>query len=216
MIRRAGKEAVLGVRRGARLGPIKIRSDYAAPTRRLAKKWIDPGLSARAKKGVPIGAGRVGLVRTKLPRRGGPGDRDLDGIPNGIDVDDDGDLILDGYDRPATASTSADLSQGAHLSSFPDGTSLHLTTMLGWTPYGAVNVNGGSTDEQLAAVQRDGGVLGIEWEWDRSGFRGTRLWGPQLLLTRWYRAVARNQSAAGPERPSRRPAAVPVVLRRGQ
>ena len=129
-----------------------------------SKEWIDPGLSARAKKGVPIGAGRAGLVRTKLPRRGGPGDRDLDGIPNGIDVDDDGDLILDGYDRPAAASTSADLTQRAQLSSFPDGTSLHLTTMLGWTPYGAVNVNGGSTDEQLAAVQRDGGVLGVEWD----------------------------------------------------
>ena len=89
--------------------------------------------------------------------------------------------------------------------------------MFGWpTPYGAVNVNGGTTDEQLAAAQRSSGVLGVHWDWDRSRFRGARLWGPQLLLTRWYRAVARNQSAAGPERPPRRPAAVPIVLRRGQ
>ena len=108
MIRRAGKQAVLGVRRGARLGPDqdpqRLCDAHPSIGRRSGSTRV---CAARAKRGVPIGAGRVGLVRTKLPRRGGPGDRDLDGIPNGIDVDDDGDLILDGYDRPATASSSA-------------------------------------------------------------------------------------------------------------
>lgn len=164
VIRREGKHAVLGVHPGAALGKVRIRHGYATLTRSLAKRWIDPDRAARAKKGIPIGAGRIGLVGTKPPRKGGPGDRDLDGIPNALDVDDDGDLVPDGYDRPTNTRDKADLSQPARLSAFPDGTDLHLTTMLGWNPNGWVNVNGGSTDEQLTASLRSGGVLGIQWD----------------------------------------------------
>jgi hypothetical protein len=60
---------------------------------------IDGSTRARARRGVPIGAGRFGRVRSRRVRSTVPGDRDLDGIPDVLDVDDDGDLILDKLDR---------------------------------------------------------------------------------------------------------------------
>lgn len=99
---RNGKRAILGVRAGARLGGIKIRSGYATIAKRLSEKWVDPRRRARARKGVPIGARVFGRVRSKPPRTSVAGDKDLDGVPNPLDVDDDGDLIFDNIDRLTT------------------------------------------------------------------------------------------------------------------
>lgn len=99
-----GRFAIVGVRAGARLGVIKVRRGYARVSRKLPRESLDAKRKARAKKGVPIGAKRFGRVRSKRPRGGVPGDRDLDGIPDVLDIDDDGDLVLDNLEHAGAAS----------------------------------------------------------------------------------------------------------------
>jgi hypothetical protein len=96
-----GTRAIVGVRAGAKLGRItvNVRRGYAWVVRRVSKRWVDPTRWARAKKGVPIGAGNFGLVRSKPPRVSPPGDLDADGIPDRLDVDVNGNLILNNVDR---------------------------------------------------------------------------------------------------------------------
>jgi hypothetical protein len=96
---RDGKRAIVGVVAGARLGPVEVHAPKGyAKVVALAEKWVDTKRWARAKSGVPIGAGNFGRVRSKHTHGGAPGDRDLDGVPNPLDVDDDGDRILDNLD----------------------------------------------------------------------------------------------------------------------
>jgi hypothetical protein len=106
--RKKGKRAILGVKAGARLGKVKVkpRKGYAKVKRKLAKRFVDAKRKARAKKGVPIGAGKFGRVRSKRAGGGSPGDRDLDGVPDVFDIDDDGDLTLDDLDPSTAARTS--------------------------------------------------------------------------------------------------------------
>jgi hypothetical protein len=96
-----GAIAIVGVRAGARLGriTINVRRGYASVARRVAKRWVDVSRWARARKGVPIGAGNFGLVRSKPPRVSPPGDLDADGVPDVFDVDVNGNLILNDVDR---------------------------------------------------------------------------------------------------------------------
>lgn len=110
VVRAQGSRAVVGVKPGARLGRIVIGRGYARPARRVARRWIATALTARARGGIPIGARRFGLVRSEPPRTGTvPGDRDKDGIPDPLDVDDDGDRVfdnLDGLTRARAAQTT--------------------------------------------------------------------------------------------------------------
>ena len=97
-----GGRVVVGVRAGAKLGKIRILEGYARPVRQPPRKSLDAGRTAVARKGVPIGVGRRGLVRARGHGGVGPGhDRDGDGIPGAFDVDDDGDLVLDVKERKA-------------------------------------------------------------------------------------------------------------------
>lgn len=100
---RRGRRAILGVRAGARLGGIKVRRGYARVRRKLRKKWVDSSRRARASNGVPIGARVFGHVRSRPPRRSISSDRDLDGVPDLLDIDDDGDLVLDSFERSSQA-----------------------------------------------------------------------------------------------------------------
>jgi hypothetical protein len=164
--RKRARRVIVGVKPGARLGAIKVhtRQGYAGVARKMGKRAIDVKRLARAtKKGVPAGNGRnVGLVRSKA--HGSGNDPDLDGVPNSIDVDDDGDLVLDEYDRSGGARASSDpLSQRSAaalprgLKLFGDvGTDLVFSTV-------PTNVNGGSTDEQIAAAQQEAGRLTFGW-----------------------------------------------------
>ncbi len=102
-----GRVSIVGVKAGGRLGMIRVRRGYARVTRKLPTRWLAAKLKARARKGVPIGAKRFGRVRSKLPRSGAPGDRDLDGIPDVLDIDDDGDLVLDSLDPGAATAAAA-------------------------------------------------------------------------------------------------------------
>jgi hypothetical protein len=150
VIRGQGRRAILGVKAGARLGKIRVRPSYARVTRPLARKWVDRTRVARARRGVPIGAGVFGRVRSTLPRAKVPGDPDRDGIPDPLDIDDDGDLILDDLDR----------SSGARASQTEEG--FGVNSYLASTLIGAVNANAASlTAEQVDAALAGGGVLKI-------------------------------------------------------
>jgi hypothetical protein len=93
-----GRRAVMQVRAGAHLGTIEVEDGYARTARAPSRRRRGRGRPARANEGVPIGVGRLGLVRSTPRGPVGPGhDRDSDGIPGLWDVDDDGDL------RPDTA-----------------------------------------------------------------------------------------------------------------
>jgi hypothetical protein len=96
-----GAIAIVGVRAGARLGriTINVRRGYASVARRVANRWVDTSRWARARKGIPIGAGNFGLVRSKPPRLSPPGDLDADGVPDRLDVDINGNLILNDVDH---------------------------------------------------------------------------------------------------------------------
>jgi hypothetical protein len=77
-----------------------------------------------------------------------PGDLDLDGIPDPLDVDDDGDLILDELDRSRTGSRRKPAVGGAS----------NLTLEL----YQAVNANAaGITGSQLDAALAGSGNLDL-------------------------------------------------------
>jgi hypothetical protein len=92
----------LGVRAGAKIGRIELRDGYARAAHRLSRRAADARVSARARRGVPLGAASLGWVRGRAHGRSGPGrDPDRDGIPNRFDVDDDGDLLLDVREHPA-------------------------------------------------------------------------------------------------------------------
>jgi hypothetical protein len=103
-----GGKVTLGVRAGARLGPIEVRNGYARARNSPPRRSIDGRVTARARRGKPIGAGTLGWVAGRAHGRSAPGtDPDADGIPNKFDVDDDGDLVLDTDERSAAARPGA-------------------------------------------------------------------------------------------------------------
>jgi hypothetical protein len=87
---------VVRVRAGARLGTIEVREGYGRTQDEPPRRRRGRGRPVRANGGVPIGVGRLGLVRSTPRGPVGPGhDRDSDGIPGLWDADDDGDLVPD-------------------------------------------------------------------------------------------------------------------------
>jgi hypothetical protein len=56
-----GRRVTLGVRAGARLGRIEVRSGYARVVRRPLPKVVDRGVTTRAWQGVPLGMGVLTL-----------------------------------------------------------------------------------------------------------------------------------------------------------
>ena len=97
---------VTGFKAGAKLGKVRLKNGYAV-TGRLPARALDARRTARAgTRGAPLGADNLGLVRATASGGGGPGlDPDRDGLPGALDVDDDGDLVLDDVDTTARAST---------------------------------------------------------------------------------------------------------------
>ena len=95
-----GRRATVQARAGARLGTIEVLKGYGRVRDVLPARRRGRGRPARANDGVPIGAGRLGLVRSTPRGPVGPGhDRDADGIPGLWDIDDDGDLVPDSAER---------------------------------------------------------------------------------------------------------------------
>lgn len=153
--RRGGRRAIVGVRAGARLGWVSVRSGYAKARRRPRSQWLVTERFARARRGVPIGARRFGRVRSRMARGGIRGDRDLDGIPNVIDIDDDGDRVLDNLDRSR---------RRARGSQFEHGSGAFLIhSQLGASLAGIANANmPGLTDPEIEAALPSFGWLAIE------------------------------------------------------
>lgn len=124
---------------------------------RARQTWVDTQRQAQATNGVPIGAGNLGLVRSARTQGTAVKDTDLDGIPNPLDIDDDGDLILD----------DADVSLGARASAvgdaFPNGSRMTVSTHLEAMHEEATNADGGSTDEQIAQAEAEHGELNFFW-----------------------------------------------------
>ena len=151
--------AALGVRAGARLGRIAVKTSAGyGLTRGLGKRaWRSAvtGVRATAVNGVPIGAGNVGLVSTSA--HGSGDDTDLDGVPNPLDIDDDGDLVLDEYD-PTGGAGASDVG-----GTFPSGSRIQVNPLLQTHETGTTNVDGGSSAEQIAATQTEYGELNIFW-----------------------------------------------------
>ena len=162
--REGGTRAIVGVKAGAKLGKINVNpgDGYATLTQRLRAKYVNVKRTALAEQGTPVGAGNLGRVRASTGG-GAPGDADLDGIPNAIDVDDDGDVILDRFDPEsgtAAARGSAD----------PPDVAVRAISLLNLDLPDAVNANApGLSEEQIeAALPSFGGLilgsLGIEAE----------------------------------------------------
>lgn len=123
---RHGAHTIVGVRAGARLGTITVNTarGYAKVAHRVATRWVDAGRWARARKSVPIGAANFGRVRSKPPRVSSPGDLDVDGVPDRLDVDVNGNLILNRVDRSTSsraraAQTDSPFFIGANLGGIP-------------------------------------------------------------------------------------------------
>jgi hypothetical protein len=155
--------APLGVKPGAALGAIRIDAGYAVASELSESTWkrfVDTTRTAQSALGLPIGIGNFGLVRSTRTDGGAVNDTDLDGVPDSLDIDDDGDLILDDYDTTAATARAA---QGGRTQ-FSDGSHLQAVTALGaFRSEDAVNADGGSTDQQIFASERRQGVLEFLW-----------------------------------------------------
>ncbi len=110
VVGRKGTRALVGVQGGARLGKVVVHPGYGRVSGHLPRAAVDASRWARHR--VPIGVGRFGRVRSTPPNHPPAGDRDADGIPDVIDIDDDGDLIIDNVDR-SKARVSAHATQRA-------------------------------------------------------------------------------------------------------
>ena len=111
-----GTRVIVGVRAGAGLGKINVfvGKGFARVARTLRGRWVAASRWVRARGGVPIGNGRnAGLVRSKPPRHPPPGDLDADGVPDVLDIDVNGNLILNNLDRSNATRSSLIASQAA-------------------------------------------------------------------------------------------------------
>lgn len=111
-----GSKAWLTLGKGARkssvsLGTARARSGYAALSRKASTRLLLTSAYAKASRGVPVGAGRLGLQKAAGSARAAQGssetipggtDPDRDGLPSNIDVDDNGNGILDNQDASQT------------------------------------------------------------------------------------------------------------------
>ena len=130
-----GKKAYLTLGKGAgaksslQLGTATVKKGYAALSKPLATKSLLTSSYATAVKGAPTGSGRLGLQKSSnkaSAAQGGNGgngggnggnipsgtDPDHDGLTSNIDVDDNGNGILDNQDstqRPTSAGLFATL-----------------------------------------------------------------------------------------------------------
>ena len=102
--------------KGIALGELNLKSGYAQGGNKLLPALINSKRFVRATStGIPLGAGKSGLVNTVATARGtfqkstgsqpAGGDSDRDGTPDVFDVDDNGDLNLDATDATTASST---------------------------------------------------------------------------------------------------------------
>jgi hypothetical protein len=156
----SGMRAIVGVRAGAKLGSLRVGRGVARPARALARRWLDASAWATTRRGVPRGAGRLGLVRGPAIGRAGTGrDQDRDGIPGAFDVDDNGNLVLDNNDRAGRGR--------ARIAQAPSNPNeFHIFSNFHFNLDETLNANaGGVTDAQIDdAMTRAGSFVGLVFE----------------------------------------------------
>ena len=155
-----GKQAILGVDAGAELGKVRVRDGYAKLMEEVAREDQDRKRKAKARKGVPIGAGNFGRAAAQASGAPGPGqDHDLDGIPGALDVDDDGDLVLDDVDPFSGPHRAVAERRGSQAQT----EIFDLTPTLALTLESTANANTpGSTDQEIEAALPAFGRLAVE------------------------------------------------------
>lgn len=167
--RKRGRQALLGLKAGAKLRKVVVRSakGYAKAklSKRQAARWIDRKRWAQAQRGAPKGAGNFGRVRSNA-NRGVPGDLDRDGIADTLDVDRDGDLVLNDIDtKPDRQGTARAAGPGEGQGDFSAFTNLVLgqdTDLHGSPGAPIVNANAQSlSEEQIQSGMRARGTLHI-------------------------------------------------------
>jgi hypothetical protein len=147
VVGRNGKRAIVGVMAGAKLGKVKVstRRGYAKTAEPLPESALNARRTAKAKNRVPIGARVFGRVRSRVPRDPIRGDFDLDGVEDALDIDDDGDLILDDVDGSPAARA------GGQVLPPPPLAGVLSKLYVGSDNTANANVPG-STDDQIEAV----------------------------------------------------------------
>jgi hypothetical protein len=103
------------------LGKVVLKRGYALVAKMPAGRCsTKPFATARAVNGRPIGAGKLGRVRTGEPMgyRGQGADLDRDGIIGAFDIDDNGNLILDNVDGTGRGSSRPVARSSGGASSF--------------------------------------------------------------------------------------------------
>jgi hypothetical protein len=158
--RKRGKRTIVGVRAGAKLGEVVVKpaKGYAKLAEAPPDGSLDRDQVARARNGAPIGAGNFGRVRSRHTD-GAAADLDLDGLPDPLDVDDDGDLVLDNLD-PSGARHEA-----LRTPTDPCGPERIycqvISSRLGLFFAQSVNANAGSSNDQINDALEASGELRI-------------------------------------------------------
>ena len=93
-----GERAIVGIKAGAKLGRIEVNpaDGYAELATRLPASTSTS--SARPSPSREPRWAPATSAESASTGGSAPGDGDLDGVPNAVDVDDDGDVILDRFD----------------------------------------------------------------------------------------------------------------------
>ncbi len=114
----SGAKVVVGVKAGAKLGKVAVRDGYAKPVKRPSGRFVARSRTAKAKRGVPVGARGYGMVsgaraaaigiRPSADRpvrefdAGDAGtDPDGDGVPTALDIDTNANGVIDAVDPAA-------------------------------------------------------------------------------------------------------------------
>jgi len=166
VVGRSGSHVIVGVKAGAVLGRITFspRLGYAT-ARRVAPRWLDRARWARARGGVePFGVLSMGRALSAPLKHPPPGDRDADGVPDVLDVDDDGDLVLDLVDPDAQPEPVRVTSQLVELDS-------------------PMNVDAGMSQARVDAGMVAGGTLSIASDVAGRPDCGALSWCPPALGT---------------------------------
>lgn len=159
VVGRKGAHALTGLRAGTHLGKVVIHPTYGQVAHRPPRDSVDMSRWARARHGVPIGAGHYGRVRSKLPSRPPAGDRDADGVPDVIDIDDDGDLVIDNVDRSKASPQS--------LAPGEDNPPEWVKAFLGSGVVFAANANAPTLVDGIGRLLPESGILMIStWPGD--------------------------------------------------
>jgi hypothetical protein len=150
--------AVLGVKAGARLGKVSVKRGYAVTAKPLAKRFADRSRTTSVRRGVPLGNGRnFGLVRSRAKGpTGAGGDQDRDGVPNVLDIDTDGDRVLNPLERGGATASIAQVPPPPPPPGPVSGTGFNNFSQLFLELPQTVNANAsGVTDKQIDAAVRD-------------------------------------------------------------